>query len=207
MFKIDFSTPKQNKFTFSENSFSASRITFSNASLKINTSVARQSLSLSNHKQRPSRQSLCLNENAMMEILSQPIEDPLFDEDASGRNTPEAEEEVYSTPKAVNPVMQRIMRDLNSPSANARSRAIRALKSPNFKKAAYEVFDLPFEEQDLITEEERNAKSPEKPKSLKELFKDVCIYIEVRTGEDNRTTGLKKVLSEMGIRVNEKLYR
>lgn len=108
---------------------------------------------------------------------------------------------------AVNHVMARIQADLNSPSANTRVRALRALKSPNFKRANYEVFDIAREEQDLITEAEREIKEPPRIKSLKEVFKNVCVYVEVRTGDDNRTSGIKHVVSQMGCNVNEKLYK
>lgn len=78
-------------------------------------------------------------------------------------------------------------------------------RSPDFKKAVYEVF-LNEELSDLVTEEERNAKTPEKPK-LEDLFKDIRIYIEVRSGVEDRTKGLQKVLSDMGISINQRLYK
>ncbi|XP_055859405.1 microcephalin [Episyrphus balteatus] len=107
------------------------------------------------------------------------------------------------TPKD-NPFMARIQRDLNSPSAATRVRAIKALRSPT--KSAYGNFDIPHEEQDIITEEER-SKSPVKIKSIQELMKDVVVYVEVRTGEDNRSSGVKKVISALGAKVNDKLLR
>ncbi|XP_055917218.1 uncharacterized protein LOC129949657 isoform X2 [Eupeodes corollae] len=106
------------------------------------------------------------------------------------------------TPKN-NPLMARIQRDLNSPSAATRVRAIKALRSPT--KSAYGNFDIPHEEQDIITDEER--KSPVKVSSIQELMKDVVVYVEVRTGEDNRSSGVKKVISALGAKVNDKLLR
>lgn len=99
--------------------------------------------------------------------------------------------------------MARIQRDLNSPSAANRVRAIKALRSPT--KSSYANFDIPHEEQDIITEEER--KSPMQVKSIQELMKDVVVYVEVRTGEDNRSSGVKKVISALGAKVNDKLLR
>lgn len=101
--------------------------------------------------------------------------------------------------------MARIQRDFNSPSAAARVRANKAMKSPKFKKAAYEQFDVQHEEQDIITEEERNATI--KPKSISEIFRNCKVYVEVRTGDDNRSAGIKNRLLRDGITVNEKLYK
>ncbi|KAG5678652.1 hypothetical protein PVAND_008308 [Polypedilum vanderplanki] len=111
---------------------------------------------------------------------------------------------VTTTPKFLDPVMEKIQRDLNSPSATAKMRAQRALKSPGFRKANYEIFDVPHEEQDLITEEERQ---PYKPKTIREVFANCRIYVEVRTGDDNRSAGIKNKLLLDGIIVNEKLYK
>lgn len=57
-----------------------------------------------------------------------------------------------------------------------------------------------------MTEEERNAKSP-KQKTLEEVFQDICVYVEVRTDEDNRSAGIKKVIANLGAKVNDKLYK
>jgi hypothetical protein len=102
-------------------------------------------------------------------------------------------------------VFARITKDLNSPSAAARIRANRALKSPNFKRKVYEQFDVAHEMQDIITEEERLA--PVGPKSIREVFANCKVYVEVRTGEDNRSEGIKIRLHRDGITVNEKLYK
>lgn len=100
--------------------------------------------------------------------------------------------------------MAKIQRDLNSPSAGARIRANKALKSPNFRKQIYGQFDVPHERQDIITEEERKSL---KPKTTKEIFEKCKIYVEVRTGDDNRSAGIKNRLLRDGIVVNEKLYK
>jgi twin BRCT domain len=56
----------------------------------------------------------------------------------------------------------------------------------------------------LITEEERQ---PYKQKTIAEVFKNCKIYVEVRTGDDNRSEGIKSRLLRDGIVVNEKLYK
>lgn len=100
--------------------------------------------------------------------------------------------------------MARLQKDLNSPSANARVRANRALKDPDFRTRNYGQFDVPYERQDLITDEERK---PIKPKTNEEIFGHLKIYVEVRTGDDNRSAGVKNHLLRNGIKVNEKLYK
>uniref|UniRef100_A0A0K8V0H1 Microcephalin n=1 Tax=Bactrocera latifrons TaxID=174628 RepID=A0A0K8V0H1_BACLA len=101
-----------------------------------------------------------------------------------------------------NPQMARIHRDLNSPSASLRVRAIRALKNP--VNHGYTNFDIPHEEQNIISLEEYH---PSPPPSIEELMRDIIVYVEVRTGEDNRSEGVKKVISQLGARVNDKLLR
>lgn len=112
----------------------------------------------------------------------------------------------YETPKkrVLDPVMAKIQKDLNSPSAAARVRATKALKSPTFRKMHYEIFDVPHDEQDLITAEER---APVKTKTIAEVFAKCKIYVEVRTGDDNRSAGIKSRLLRDCITVNEKLYK
>lgn len=100
--------------------------------------------------------------------------------------------------------MARLQRDMNSPSAAARVRANKALKSPSFLKQAYGQFDVPHERLDLVTEEERK---PIVPKTVEEIFKECKIYVEVRSGDDNRSAGIKIRLLREGINVNEKLYK
>ncbi|EDW90867.2 uncharacterized protein LOC6530217 [Drosophila yakuba] len=96
----------------------------------------------------------------------------------------------------------RLQQDLNSPNAALRLRAIRALKSPT--KSAYNTFDVPLAEQSIITMEERN---PQEPPSLPELLKDIVVYVEVRTGNDNRSEGVKTIIAKMGAQVKDRLTR
>jgi microcephalin len=64
---------------------------------------------------------------------------------------------------------------------------------------------VPHEEQDIITADER--KSPPKCRSIQEVMKHVCVYVEVRTGEDNRTAGIQKVVAALGARVHERIQK
>lgn len=63
---------------------------------------------------------------------------------------------------------------------------------------------MPHEEQDIITEEDRLAAIP---KTIQEVLKDVVVYVEVRYGVDNRTAGVKNVISRMGAKVNDRLLK
>lgn len=64
---------------------------------------------------------------------------------------------------------------------------------------------MAHEEEDIITLEERQASIH--PKKINEVMKNVVVYVEYRAGADNRTDGIKNVISEMGITVNDKLLR
>ncbi|KRF78450.1 uncharacterized protein Dvir_GJ18380, isoform I [Drosophila virilis] len=105
------------------------------------------------------------------------------------------------TPKQ-DPSLNHLQRDLNSPSAALRMRAMRALKSPT--RAIYNNFDVPHAEISIITAEERN---PPAPLTLSEILKDVIVYVEVRTGNDNRSEGVKTIIAKLGAQVNDRLLR
>uniref|UniRef100_A0A1A9V2H1 BRCT domain-containing protein n=1 Tax=Glossina austeni TaxID=7395 RepID=A0A1A9V2H1_GLOAU len=95
-------------------------------------------------------------------------------------------------------VMARITRDINSPSASVRSRALKGLKHPTLH--GYTQFDVPDEEQSFqILQEE----AP----SLEDVMRKVVVYVEVRTNEDNRSAGVRKVIENLGARVNLTLLR
>jgi hypothetical protein len=72
-------------------------------------------------------------------------------------------------------------------------------------KRTYNHFDVPHEEQDIITAEERQ--SPPKARSIQDVMKNVCVYVEVRTGEDNRTVGIQKIIAALGARVHERIQK
>ncbi|ETN61253.1 hypothetical protein AND_007075 [Anopheles darlingi] len=178
---------------------------------------------------------MSLHENLLMRILSTPSDQPLYDRDASPEtqrtaddsfdsclsrggtpvlepldhspddqlrcNTPPAVE--GGTVHAANPQMMRLMRDLNSPSATARMRALRALKSPS-KLKGYGAFDVPHEEQDIITADERLEPVQ---RTIQEVLRNVCVYVEVRSETDNRSDGIKQHIASLGARVNERLLK
>ncbi|XP_058832822.1 uncharacterized protein LOC131690808 [Topomyia yanbarensis] len=166
-----------------------------------------------------------LHENLMLKILSTPVDQPLslnHDSDSSETSfcssvdTPLYTEQLIGSddvlrcttpPSAVdyqsNPRLARLYKDLRSPSATTRIRALRALKSPS-KRNAYDPFDVPHEEQDIITADER--KSPNQ-KTIQDIMAGVCIYVEVRSGTDNRSDGIKDHVASLGAKVNDRLYR
>lgn len=82
-----------------------------------------------------------------------------------------------------------------------RCRRRRICRDPNSK---YYNFDVPHDEQEIITEEDRLAAIP---KTIQEVLKDVVVYVEVRYGADNRTAGVKNVISRLGAKVNDRLLK
>ncbi|XP_050073552.1 mediator of DNA damage checkpoint protein 1 [Anopheles maculipalpis] len=152
---------------------------------------------------------------------SQRTADESFDSCLSGRSTPIELDLLHQTPDAMrcntppaavaatesaappNRHMQLLMRDFNSPSATARLRAVRALNSVS-KRNAYGNFDISYAEQDIITAEERLA---QEQRTIQDVLKDVCVYVEVRSGTDNRSEGIKEHIASLGAKVNERLLR
>lgn len=110
------------------------------------------------------------------------------------------------TPDSVHrdPVKEKIMRDLKSESALIRARAQRAVMSPNFRKANYEIFDVPRKREDIITEAERRSY---KQKTIDEVFAACKLYVEVKSDGVNVSDSIKEHLLTYGITVNEKLYK
>lgn len=114
-------------------------------------------------------------------------------------------DEPKNTPKQKqNQHLLKIQRDLNSPSASTRLRALRALKSPG-QMESYTKYDL-TSEIELVTEEERNMPGV-KPRTLQDVLKDVVFYVEVRTQADNRTSGIKEVIRGLGATVNDSFLK
>lgn len=100
------------------------------------------------------------------------------------------------------PFLSRIQNDLNSPSASLRVRAMKAMKSPT---KPYYFFDVPHEEQDIITEEERRPAPP--PPTIQEVMKSVCVFVDVRSGGENRSSSIRNVIALLGAQVSDKLVR
>uniref|UniRef100_A0A1Q3EZX6 Putative microcephalin n=1 Tax=Culex tarsalis TaxID=7177 RepID=A0A1Q3EZX6_CULTA len=168
---------------------------------------------------------MSLHENLMLKILATPVDHALNDGAANssgdesfcsslGRSFSieqllESDDQLRCTTPTNgldiqnNPRLARLYKDLHSPSATTRIRALRALKSPS-KRDAYGQFDVPHEEQDIITEEERRTPTE---KTIQQVMAGVCVYIEVRSGADNRSDGIKDVVASLGAKVNDKLYK
>ncbi|XP_058178773.1 mediator of DNA damage checkpoint protein 1 [Anopheles ziemanni] len=182
----------------------------------------------------PAGKRMSLHENLLLRILSTtPSDKPLFRQNSSDatpsqRTTDDSFDSCLSgsespllgffnaTPDAMrcntppnaegivnNRHLQMLYRDLNSPSATARLRALRALKSPS-KRNAYGNFDVSYAEQDIITAEERIE--PEK-RDIRDILGNVCVYVEVRSGTDNRSDGIKEHVASLGAKVNERLLK
>lgn len=49
--------------------------------------------------------------------------------------------------------------------------------------------------------------SIEQPRSISEVMKDVVVYVEYRSGTENRTIGIKDAIANLGAKVNDKLLR
>lgn len=49
--------------------------------------------------------------------------------------------------------------------------------------------------------------SIEQPKSITEVMKDVVVYVEYRSGTENRTMGIKDAIANLGAKVNDRLLR
>ncbi|XP_055609881.1 mucin-2 isoform X2 [Uranotaenia lowii] len=172
----------------------------------------------------PSRRK-SLHENLILKILSTPVDQPLSLNDSissdasfcsslggmtlSDQQLMESDDILRCTTPPTgldhqnNPRLARLYRDLQSPSATTRMRALRALRSPT-KRDAYGQFDVPYEQQDIITEEERQ--SPQQ-KTIQDIMANVVVYVEVRSGADNRSDGIKDHVAALGAQVNEKLYK
>jgi len=97
---------------------------------------------------------------------------------------------------------RQLMRDLNSPSASIRVRAISAMKNP---KGRYSMFDVKHDDDVQVSQEEQAAAL--KPKNIQEIMKPVVVYVEVISGQDDCSGGIKRVLKALGATVNERLLK
>lgn len=95
-----------------------------------------------------------------------------------------------------------LLRDLNSPSASTRIRAINAIKTP---KGRYSMFDVAYEKES-VTEEEK-AMETQKARTIQEVMKPVVAYVEVRSGMEDRSEGIKQILRTLGAQVNNNLLK
>ncbi|XP_053683051.1 mediator of DNA damage checkpoint protein 1 [Sabethes cyaneus] len=186
--------------------------------------TVRNSLSQGSATPAGTTKRMSLHENLMLKILATPVDQPLsvYDSDSASEVSfcssvgsslsvealLESDDLRCSTPPQAadplnNPRLARLYKDLQSPSATTRIRALRALKSPT-KRNAYGQFDVPHEEQDIITADER--KQPQS-KTIQDIMSGVCIYVEVRSGTDNRSDGIRDHVASLGAKVNDRLLK
>lgn len=69
---------------------------------------------------------------------------------------------------------------------------------------------------DVINDESSNSSTTtiigverpiEMPRTIEEVMQDVIVYVEVRSGSENRTNGIKSAIANLGAKVNDKLLR
>lgn len=77
----------------------------------------------------------------------------------------------------------------------------------NFSPDAPQYFDVPTAEQDIRTADELAAAQRPPPATIQEVMKSVRVYVEVRSGADNRSHGIKTIIAELGAAVNDRLLR
>lgn len=69
-----------------------------------------------------------------------------------------------------------------------------------------QYFDVPHEQQELVTEDERQLAGKE-PQTIQDVMRNVVVYVEMRAGADNRSEGIKTVIAQLGATVNDRLLR
>ncbi|XP_059614258.1 uncharacterized protein LOC132260265 [Phlebotomus argentipes] len=94
----------------------------------------------------------------------------------------------------------RVRAYLNSNSASARVKAIRVINSGRMDVIT--AYDVPHGSQELVTEEERRQAERPPPK-FRDVMANVVVYVEVRSGRDDRTNSIKTVIRDMGVKVND----
>lgn len=45
------------------------------------------------------------------------------------------------------------------------------------------------------------------PATIEEVMKNVVVYVEIRSDEEDRSDGVKKIISDLGAKVNNKLLK
>lgn len=69
-----------------------------------------------------------------------------------------------------------------------------------------QYFDVPHDQQDLVTDDDRILASSA-PATIQDVMRNVVVYVEIRTGADNRSEGIKTVIAQLGAAVNDRLLR
>lgn len=71
----------------------------------------------------------------------------------------------------------------------------------------YSNFDVINDESSNSTSTAEVEHSIQMPRTIEEVMKDVIVYVEVRSGAENRTNGIKSAIANLGTKVNDKLLR
>lgn len=100
---------------------------------------------------------------------------------------------------------KKLTNDLNSPSAHQRLKAIAAFKIVSKERKRYSMFDIPHEEQEIVSAKELEEVA--RTKTIQEVMRAVVAYVEVRSGIDDRTDGIKSVLRALGAKISEKICK
>lgn len=47
----------------------------------------------------------------------------------------------------------------------------------------------------------------QQPQTIQDVMRNVVVYVEMRSGTDNRSEGIKTVIAQLGATVNDRLLR
>lgn len=100
-----------------------------------------------------------------------------------------------------------MMKDFNSPSVTARIKASKALKSPGFRRLCYGSISNNVEASIPEDNTENHPPSPVKLPEIREVFQKCRVYVEVKSGNDDRSGGIRNRLMKEGIEVDAKLNK
>lgn len=70
----------------------------------------------------------------------------------------------------------------------------------------YSMFDVAYEQQELVTEKEREAANAT-PKTIQEVMKNVVAFVEVRSGHEDRTESIKTIMKMLGATVCDRITK
>lgn len=73
------------------------------------------------------------------------------------------------------------------------------------KNNVYSALDVAPDDDSIVEKTLPNTEI--KPKTFKEVMKDVIVYVEVRSATANRTMGVRNAIEKFGIKVNDKFLR
>lgn len=99
----------------------------------------------------------------------------------------------------------RLQSALASTSASVRLKAIRAINTGEMDK--FTSYDVLHTTQEIVTDEERQQAAKTPQKTFQEVMDGVRVYVEVRSGREDRTEAIKAVIAGKGVKVNDRLLR